>query len=188
MYALWNKDYDEMAALAQAHGFGKDNYWKFKPDLARFNRALSGPPGEQSAPQPETADKTKKVEKKPARASADPVGDSARELDRKRATQADDLKTRLSPARNRAHGAGNRLLAWIQTDRKPLAIDAHNRGMEKLRSADENAARMPANPTPADWESYGYLATQDYAAAAGIFAEGLARYPPGWPPKASTHP
>lgn len=181
MYAVWNTEYDEMAALAQENGFGQDNYWKFKPDLARFNRALTGAPGAASAPTPETADKRKK--QPVAQAPRDPVGDANRELDKKRAEQASTIHGQIDPAKNRAYGAGNRLYAWIQTDHNAAAIDAHNRGMVTLHSADGYAARMPKNPTTEDFESYGYIAVQDYDNATATFKEGLAHYPPGSPPK-----
>jgi len=181
MYAVWNTEYDEMAALAQENSFGQDNYWKFKPDLARFNRALTGAPGAASAPTPETADKRKK--QPVAQAPRDPVGDANRELDKKRAEQANTIHGQIDPAKNRAYGAGNRLYAWIQTDHNAAAIDAHNRGMVTLHSADGNAARMPKNPTTEDFESYGYIAVQDYDNATATFKEGLAHYPPGSPPK-----
>ena len=181
MYAVWNTEYDQMAALAQENGFGQDNYWKFKPDLARFNRALTGAPGPASPAAPETQDKRKK--QPVAEAPRDPVGDASRELDKKRAEQADSIHGQLDPAKNRAYGAGNRLFAWIQTDHKPAAIDAHNRGMETLHRADGNAARMPKNPTTQDFESWGFIAVQDYDAATSTFREGLALYPAGSPPK-----
>ena len=178
MYAIWRTDYDNMAALAQENGFGKDNYWKFKPDTARFNRALVGAPGPASPPTMETQDKTKNKdkEKEVAHAPVDPVGESKKQNDAQRATQADAIRGVLNPAKNKAYGLGNRLFAAVQQTRKAAAIDAHNRGMDKLHTGDENAARLPKNPTLEDFEGWGSLAVQDYAAASACFQEGLALY------------
>jgi hypothetical protein len=118
-------------------------------------------------------------------APRDPLGDALREHEAKRAEQGHGIENQLSPAKNRAYGAGNRLLAWVQSDRKPQAIDAHNRGMELLRSADANAAKLPKNATTADFESWGFAAVTDYDRATAIFREGLALYPPGSPPKSA---
>lgn len=182
LHAVWNKDYDEMAALAQEHGFGQDRYWKYKPDVARFQRAQAGRPGAATEAQPETEDKRKKKEQAPAQPK-DPIGEENKKLEKNRQAQADSISGRVSPSKNKAWGAGNKLHAWIQKERKPAAIDAHNRGMVKLKSADGYAAKLPKDASVLDWETYGFFAVQDYQAAAAIFEEGLAHYPPGWPPK-----
>jgi len=182
LHALWQKDYDEMAALAQENGFGADRYWKYKPDRERFNRAVKGNPGAATEAKPETEDKRKKKEVPVKRESADPLGDSNRELQKKREETTKGIEGRLPAAKNKAYGAGTRLHAWIQTDKRPGAIDAHNRGMAKLKSADNFAKKVkPGNIE--DLESYGHIAIEDYQEAAKIFAEGLLGYPGGMPKK-----
>jgi hypothetical protein len=57
-----------------------------------------------------------------------------------------------------------------------MAIDAHNRGMEKYNSANSYFNRIPKNASVDDWNAYGYAALQDYEAAIRCFQEGLARY------------
>ncbi|MCW5667804.1 MAG: hypothetical protein KIT35_28545 [Piscinibacter sp.] len=185
IYTLWDKDYDEMAALAQENGFGKDIYWKYKPDRARFERAYKGQaPGAASAAQPETADKRRKpAPPAPPPAVADPLGEAHKELQKKREAGAQGIAGRLPAAKNRAHGAGNRLYAWIRHERKAAAVDAHNRGTTKLKSADGFEKKVkPGNVE--DLEAYGHVAIEDYEAAAKAYAEGLALYPKGMPPKA----
>jgi hypothetical protein len=181
MYAVWNTEYNDMAALAQEHGFGKDNYWKLKPDKARFQRALSGPPGPASEPKPETEDKRKK--QPVTEAPRDPVGDANREHDKVRSAQGDSIQGRIGPAKNQAYGAGNRLFAWIQTHHKPAAIDAHNRGMVILHRADDHAAKLSKQPKIEELETTGFFAVQDYGSAERTFGEGLALSPGGSPPK-----
>jgi hypothetical protein len=183
MYAVWNTEYDEMAALAQENGFGKDIYWKYKPDTARFNRSLTGAPGPASVPQPETEDKRKKPAVAVAQASSDPVGDSIRQVEKQRVAQGNEIYRKLDPSKNKAYGAGNRLYNWIHTDAKAMAIDAHNRGMVLLHSAERYAAKVPKNATTDDFTSYGFAAVEDFSSAASTFAEGLALYPAGSPPK-----
>jgi hypothetical protein len=181
MYAVWQADYDEMAGLAQEHGFGKDRYWRLKPDWARYDRALTGLPGPPSEQQPETADKRKKAPV--VQAPRDPVGDSFRELDKQRQQKAAGINGQVNSAKMRSYGAGNRLFAWIHTQAKPMAIDAHNRGMEQLHRADQDAARVPKDATPLDAETYGRDAVREYDSAIAAFKEGLALYPAGSPPK-----
>jgi hypothetical protein len=181
LHALWQPQYDEMAALAQENGFGKDIYWKYKPDRERFNRAAeSGNPGAATEAKPETQDKRKKAP--PPVASKDPVGDAQREMEKNREATTKGIEAQLPVAKNKAYGAGNRLFAWYQTDKRPAAGDAHNRGMKVLKRADGNAAKVKPG-SKEDLESYGYIAIEDYVQAAKIFAEGLAGYPGGMPKK-----
>lgn len=184
IYTLWDKDYDEMAALAQENGFGKGIYWKYKPDRARFERAYKGQaPGAASTAQPETADKRKKpATAPPPPAVANPLGEAHKELQKKREAGAQGIAARLPAAKNKAHGAGNRLFAWIRHERKAAAVDAHNRGTARLKSADGFEKKVkPGNVE--ELEAYGHVAIEDYEAAAKAYAEGLALYPKGLPPK-----
>ena len=38
LHAIWKKEYERMAMLSQENGWGKDRYYKFKPDTARLDR------------------------------------------------------------------------------------------------------------------------------------------------------
>ena len=54
--------------------------------------------------------------------------------------------------------------------------------MKMLKRADASAAKVkPGNKE--DLEAYGFIAIEDYQAAAKIFAEGLSGYPSGMPKK-----
>lgn len=178
LHALWQPQYDEMAALAQENGFGKDNYWKFKPDRDRFDRAVKGNPGGASEAKPEAQDKRKKPP--PKREPADPVGDANREMEKNRAATTAGIEARLPAAKNKAYAAGNRLFAWVRTDKRPAAGDAHNRGMALLKRADGSAAKVKKG-SKEDLESYGFIAIEDYESATRTFGEGLALYPAGMP-------
>lgn len=180
LHAIWGKRYDEMAALAQEFGFGADRYWKYKPDKARFSRALTGAPGVASEAKPETEDKRKKetpLEPK------DPIGEEDKKLKVVQQSQANGIQGQVTAKKNQAYGAGNKLHAWIQKEQKAKAIDWHNQGMEQLKSAENFLAKVPKNATNEDWLSYGYIAAEDFGKALYRFNEGLALYPPGWPPK-----
>jgi hypothetical protein len=104
------------------------------------------------------------------------VGESSKQLDKVMASNASSIQSRIGPAKNRAYGSGNRLFAELAKDRKPAAVDAHNRGMEKLHSADDQMAKIPKNAEDLDYVSYGELALQDYNAAMACFKEGLALF------------
>jgi len=175
LYARWNPKYAEMAGIAQEHDFGKDIYWKYKPDNARWQRASGGKPGAATEAQRESRDLKKKKETI-VRAPADPVGDGAREVKKMQAASASGIQAQVPNARNRAAGAGNRLYKKIQGNGIALAIDAHNRGMKKLNSANKTFARIPKNASEDDWNSYGYIALEDFNAAKACFDEGLAKY------------
>jgi hypothetical protein len=58
--------------------------------------------------------------------------------------------------------------------------------MELLHRTDGNAARLPKNAKTEDFESWGYIAVQDYNSATSTFGEGRAHYPSGSPPKPQT--
>ena len=183
LHATWRPDYDEMAALAQENEWGAGIYWKYRPDYARFERAIKGDPGAASAAEPEKADKRRKPPEPPAPpVSKDPLGDGERAVKAMSQKSAQTTEQKLPAAKNRAHGAGNRLFLWIKADRKAAAVTAHNAGMEKMKTADAHFARCkPGNAD--DFNAYGAIAMDDYAAAGTLFAQGLAAYPKGAPPK-----
>ena len=89
----------------------------------------------------------------------------------------------VTQSKNKAYGAGNRLYAWIQTDHRPAAIDAHNQGMAQLKSAESYLKRVPKQATEEDWLSYGHAAMEDFGKAIEHFKAGLALYPAGKPPQ-----
>lgn len=180
LYALWMPQYKEMAQLAEEHGFGKDRYWKYKPDKARLNRALKGDPGGASEMKPEPPGKyAKKAPVK--RASSNPVGEGFKNLAKVKKKQALSTAARLNGARSMAEGNGNRLHAWIHKDRKVQAVNAHIRGMEFLNNAKHELSLMPANPTDDDWNAYGDKAVYYFMKARSEFRKGLTLYPPGKP-------
>jgi hypothetical protein len=118
-----------------------------------------------------------------ARASPDPVGDSMRAVEKTRKEQAGQIQGQLPQAQGRANFTGSRLAAWIRTNPKPQAINAHNRGQELWRTANADAAKVPKNASTEDLESWGHVAVVGYDAATAAFKEGLALYPSGDPPK-----
>jgi len=175
LHAIWKKDYAELAAMAQEHGYGADRYWKYKPDTKRFDRALAGAPGAATEPEPETKDYRKKVVKEESR---DPVGDADRELQKKVKAKEEAIANSIPESKRQAHEAGNRLALWIRTDKKPAAIQAHNDGMAALAQADTDAKRVKSKD---DMSTFGYFAMQAYDRAANLFRKGLALYPRGMP-------
>lgn len=178
LYPQWTKKYEEMADLARAQGFGAEIYFKYKPDLERLERAKLGAPGPASEMKPDPKKEAAPVIK---RAAKDPVGDSRRAVDAAAEQSAKGIRLQVPSARNRAHGSGNRLFAWIGQERNAVAVDAHNRGMSKLHNAERLFAKLSGKATTEDWQSYGFAAVQDYEAAMACFQEGLAKYAAGWP-------
>ena len=84
----------------------------------------------------------------------------------------------LQSTRHSAYETGNRLFAWIQTDCKPAALQAHNRGMAQLKKADADAKQVKADQ---DMPTLGRAAINAYNQAAAYFGDGLALYPRGMP-------
>ncbi len=176
LYARWKPKYEEMAGVAQEHGFGAGIYFRYQPDMGRWNKAASGPPGPKNEPTEETRDLKKKPEEKVVTAPKDPVGDSWKENEKQGKALANATQTAMNSARNRAAGAGNNLLKKIQASSKAGAIDAHNRGMALTRNADKQLGKLGKDATEDDWNSYGAIAREDYTAALAAFQEGLAMY------------
>ncbi|HRE89767.1 MAG TPA: hypothetical protein PK095_11585 [Myxococcota bacterium] len=174
LHAVWGPKYEELAGLAEEHKLGAGIYFKYQPDRERFQRALTGAPGQ--ATEHKEAPAKKAAAKKPAvtRAPSDPVGASKAAVEKKEQGQASAIQLRVPSARNKAHHLGNKLFTALGKNRVAMGIDAHNRGMAKLRSADRMFERLAA-ATTADWNSYGFAAMQDYEAAAACFSEGMAR-------------
>lgn len=176
LHAAWGPKYEELAGLAEAHGLGVGIYFKYQPDKERFQGAVAGKVG-QATERTEAAARAQKAAKaKPvvARAPANPLAASRAEVDQKEAGQASAVRLRVPSVRNKAHHLGNKLFSALGKNRVAMGIDAHNRGMAKLRTADRLFERLAA-ATTADWNSYGFAAAQDYEAAAVCFSEGLAR-------------
>jgi hypothetical protein len=181
LHAQWGPLYEEMALIAGEQGFGKDIFWKYRPDRDRFNKALVGPPGESKLG-PDTEVRQRKKAEAIRVAPRDPVGDSLKENEKKRIAQANDISGQLSSLRNRAWGAGNRLQGLIQQNRRPSAIEAHKQGMEKLQSGESYVKRLPKESSTQDVDamtSYGHAAMEDFRRALELFQEGLALYPGG---------
>lgn len=179
LYAVWGKQYDELAELALVHGFGADVYHQYQPDHARLAAVAKG----ASETAPSKLGPAAKKEKAPEvkRAEKDPVGEAQRAVDKVAKESASGIRIQLPSARNRAHGMGNRLHAWLGQERRPSGIDAHNRGMAKLQNAERTFARLSARATTEDWQAYGFAALQDFQAAMAAFQEGLALFPQGSP-------
>ncbi len=69
LQALWTPQYNRAATLAQENGWGKDSYWKYRPDTQRLAGAVkTGKAGEATGATPETTDKRRDE----AKAKADP--------------------------------------------------------------------------------------------------------------------
>lgn len=179
LYAVWGRQYDELAALALAHGLGSDTYFQFQPDHARLAEVAKGATDTGPSKLAPAAKKAKTPEVK--RAEKDPVGQAHKAVDEQARQSANGIRIQVPSVRNRAHGMGNRLHAWLGQARSPSGIDAHNRGMAKLQSAERMFARLSAKATSEDWQAYGFAALQDFQAAMAAFQEGLALFPAGRP-------
>lgn len=176
LYARWKPKYEEMAGVAQEHNYGEGIYFRFQPDMGRWTKAASGPPGPKNEPAEEKRDLKKKPEEKVVTAPKDPVGDSWKENEKQGKALANATQTAMNTARNRAAGAGNNLFKKIQGDKKSGAIDAHNRGMALTHNADKQLGKLGKGASEDDWNSYGAIARDDYTAALAAFQEGLAMY------------
>ena len=149
LHGLWTKDYDAMAALAQENDWGKDTYWKYKPDRERFDRAVKGHPGEPSKAQRETADKRRKpapefTEGELAKANRDESS-----ITYKRYLQmSGDLRNECSTVK----GLGDRLLEALNKQPNAAAQKAMKEAGLDFEDAQALLQKVKPNDMPSMWE------------------------------------
>ena len=174
LHALWTPKYDDLAALAQEHGFGKDIYWKYKPDTARFEKAVKGAPGEATPIQPETADKKKK--------SKQALEDDATANQGFRDMQDDSVKKmramaqQIPAARARVLALSKQLEDLAEKNYKAAADKLFGEAKALYLAAEREMKRCKPNHVP-DMMSYGTVALEDYSKAIQLLSKGVALYP-----------
>ena len=154
LHARWTPKYDAMARIAQEHDFGKDTYWRFKPDVERLKKSAVGAPGAATAPVPEVEDKRSKPVPPPA--PKPPVDPQAEKVKRMRG-QATALVNQLDK-KIRTMPAG-----WDDTQ----AYQCYKGALEKL-----NATTMKLGEKP-DWKEVGGWALDEYTDAWMMASQGL---------------
>lgn len=111
LHAIWTPQYERMATLAQENGWGKDHYWKYKPDTARLNAAVkTGKAGTASRPKPETQDKRRD----PNAISAKRHGEINQALNKSDWQKYTEIKSGVEATRAKAEQLGNELQALLK--------------------------------------------------------------------------
>jgi len=174
LHATWGPTYDEMASLAQENGFGKDIYWKYKPDHARFDRAVKGNPGDASAAQAETADKRKKKEPSPEDEEA--ARQTRKEMDNDAVKRTRAIEQQLPGARSRAYALAKQLDELLNGQSKPAAVKAYDEADALVHQADIALQKCKPHYV-ADVMSYGVTALADYNNAIQALSRGIGLYP-----------
>ncbi|MFO0750374.1 MAG: hypothetical protein U1F43_32595 [Myxococcota bacterium] len=183
LYLQWDPKYAEMARIAQEHDFGKNVYWNYKPDRARYRVARAGkPPGPPSAAKPETHDYRKK-DPGPKGVEYDPAK-LKKENEQLFKSDADRTRAAIPQAKNMANGARMRLQAWIHDHFVAGAQDAWDQGEASLGFAGREEGRMGKDTSDGAMQTWGVSIANAYQQAAQHFQTGLALYPKGnggWP-------
>ena len=182
LHATWGPKYDEMAGLAQEHGFGKDIYWKYKPDQARLAEAVrTGGAGKATQAQPETADKRKKNEPSPQEQAE--TRRINKELTDDGVAKSQAIEKQIPGARARAIALSNKLEPLVSDLKKKPAVDLYNQAYDLVCRAD--AAMQKVKPHyMQDLLAWGHAALEDYNAASAALNKALAMFPKSAPKKA----
>jgi hypothetical protein len=176
VYAVWDKDYAQMSRLAEDNKFGSGNYWAYRPDIARFDKA-------HKFEAPGLASQVKKPPKGGGKVAPEltdeQLNEQARtnnELISKGVKDAQAVERQLPGARARAMALSNKLEPLVADRKKPAAVKLYDQAYDLFTSAEKAAARIKPHDMK-DLNSYGTQALQDYSAAAAALTKALAMFP-----------
>ena len=172
LHALWHKDYDKMAMYAQENDLGKDTYWKYKPDVERFNRALKGHPGAPSAAKPETADR----KRNPDAVSEKGKGEMNRQVDSDRYKNYQKVKLGVETTRTNAERLGNEIEALLKTRPNAAATKLVNQAELLFEAADVKVKKCRPNYME-DMEDLGSAAFEQYKQSLALLNKARAMFP-----------
>lgn len=176
LHALWSPRYDAMAALAQEHGYGKDIYWHYKPDTARFEKAVKGAPGAATAEAPETADK--RVKPKQVVADEAAANQGFRDMQDESLKKMKAMAQQIPALRSRVLALSKQLEDLAEADYKAAADKLFGQAKSLFMNAEGMMARCKPNHVP-DMMAYGAPALEDYNQAIALLSKGVALYPKG---------
>ena len=169
LHATWTRDYQDMAVLAQENDWGKDTYWKYKPDVDRFNNAIKGHPGKPSEAKRETVD----MRRNPDAVSEKGKGEMNQQVDSARYKRYQQTKLGVATTRTNAQQLGNDVQALMK--KKPSAAAA--KLVEKAESLFEAADVKVHNCRPnymEDMEDLGAAALEQFRQAVALLNQAQA--------------
>jgi hypothetical protein len=172
LHALWRKEYDKMAMYAQENNLGKDTYWKYKPDVERFNLALKGHPGKPTPPKPETADK----KRNPDAVSEKGKGEMNRQVDSDRYKNYQKVKLGVETTRTNAQRLGNDIQALMKTRPNAAAAKLVDQAEGVFEQADDKVKKCRPNYME-DMEDLGSAALVQFQQALALLNKARAMYP-----------
>jgi hypothetical protein len=176
LHATWIPKYDDMADLAQTHGFGKDIYWRYKPDQARLAEAVrTGGAAKASEAKPETAEKRRSVQKAQAE-SEDEARQKRKAHDDNMLAEMKRIEAQLPGTYRQAMALGTQLSALLDKQEKPAALKLYNQADALFHKAD--LLRKKVRPNYAeDITTTGKQALDGFVAALALLQKGVAMYP-----------
>lgn len=172
LQALWRKEYDKMAMYAQENNLGKDTYWKYKPDVERFNRAVKGHPGAPSAAKPETADK----KRNPDAVSEKGKGEMNRQVDSDGYKNYQKVKLGVETTRTNAQRLGNDIQALMKTKPNAAAAKLVAQAEGLFEQADDKVRKCRPDHQD-DMADLGSAALEQFRQALALLNKARAMYP-----------
>ena len=172
LHVRWQPQYDKLAMLAQENGWGKDRYWRFKPDGARLNVAVkTGKAGVAAEAKPETADKRRD----PNAVSDKHSGEINRQTDSVGWKKYNGIETDLANVLAEAPRLVRELDAAYTKAPKPAAEKLFNQASAVLAQADTEYRRVKPNDMPSMFEN-GFVALERYREGIALIRKALALY------------
>lgn len=169
LHATWTRDYKDMAVLAQENDWGKDTYWKYKPDVDRFNNAIKGHPGKPSEAKRETVD----MRRSPDAVSEKAKGEMNQQADSARYKRYQQTKLGVETTRTHAQQLGNELQALMK--KKPSAAAAKLVGKAEWLFEDADIKVRKCRPNyMEDMEDFGAPALEQFRQAVALLNQAQA--------------
>jgi hypothetical protein len=174
LHARWQPQYDKMAMLAQENGWAKDRYWRFKPDGARLNEAVTtGKAPDKATPAaPETANK----KRDPNAVTDKRSGEINREVDSTGWKKYNSIKNDLANALAEARRLVPEIKAAYEKAPKAAAEKLFNQASGVLAEADTVYKRIKPNDQPSMFDD-GFVALERYRQGLALLRKARATYP-----------
>ncbi len=173
LHARWQPQYDKLAMLAQENGWAKDRYWRFKPDGARLNVAVTtGKAGTATPAAPESANK----KRDPNAVSDKRSGEINREVDSTGWKKYNAIKNDLANALAEARRLVPEIKAAYDKSPNAAAEKWFNQASGVLAEADTVYKRVKPNDQPSMFDD-GFVALERYRQGLALLRKARAVYP-----------
>lgn len=183
LYKIWDPEYEEMATLAQTHGFGTGIFDRYRPNrpayqLAHDNKSPLQGKGKDKAVAPLSADeKNRKVD--PKARTVDEVRADRKTEDDERVKKGTQIQKDLPALQKQAWDRSQMLDGFISAEPKPAAAKCMEQGAKLYDEGVSLKERVHKDHMP-ELVDLGAKALDKFRAALALFNKGIAAYPKDW--------